>query len=117
MTNKQLGILIFLLLGLLGFIIGLYGAAQMRPPRESLMILELVLFITVFMWLRRDSKTDLGGFKNAHFVLACLWPVVLPYHMYKSRGRRGLLLTLLGVFLLFGIPVLMQTVFALILLH
>jgi hypothetical protein len=115
MTNKQLGILIFALLGLMGLVFGLYGAADMPVPRESIMVLQIVLFVSVFMWLRRDSKTDLGGIKNAHFVLACLWPIVLPYHMWKSRGRKGLLLTLLRVFLIFGLPILMRAVFVIIL--
>lgn len=55
----------------------------------------LIFAVLVALWAKNDAaaRNEQKPFEYSYFVFL-LWPVVLPYHLVKSRGIEGLLLFL-----------------------
>ncbi len=78
----------------------LYIFARRDPAPAVTTYLLLAPSITTLLWLQQDARRyHLGPVQDWGFFMWCGWIVLLPWHAFKSRGRRGLLF-LLGVVLL-----------------
>jgi len=109
MTNKLVGIAIFVIIGLSGAVTGLYIAAHAEVPRETIYIVRIVIYALVVRWLHYDTKNNLGGMRD-HFILALLWPFVLPYHLWKTRRFRGVVVIFAALFVGFASCMLVEEV-------
>jgi hypothetical protein len=58
------------------------------------MLWYFVFSILVAVWLKNDmSEAEPAASSNyPHFVIFLFWPVLLPYHLLRSRGIEGLVL-------------------------
>jgi hypothetical protein len=78
-------------------------AASGRAPSGAFLILDYVGFgFAVAYWIHADSRRFgvREGLDQGWFTYAA-WPVVLPYHLFKTRGVRGAF-TLAGLIALFA---------------
>ena len=71
---------------------GIYLAGDVDPPPAFALLYELSFLWVMGWWLLKDRKVrgvkwvlDMGLF------LYIAWPIVMPYHLIKTRGWRGLL--------------------------
>src|SRR5215467_14009057 len=82
--------------------LGIYSAVHM-PPRPLFDFLLRVIFICgVVWWLRADPQSSPATRVYCSGLLVSLaWPIIVPYHLLKTRGLTGLLY----LFALFGIIV------------
>lgn len=74
---------------------GFYWASDAGPSPAFSLLYGLGFLWGVGWWLRRDSRRrgvrwilDMGMFLNI------AWPLIMPYHLIKTRGAKGLLLIL-----------------------
>jgi hypothetical protein len=84
-------------------LVALHG---MPVPRETGILQSLGFQLILAFWARIDRQVR--GFRVPYefdtFVLFA-WPVVVPYYLYKTRGKRGLLLAA-GIGALYLVPAL-----------
>jgi hypothetical protein len=82
-------------------VIALHG---MPVPRETGIFQSLAFQLILACWVRVDRAVR--GFRAPYefdaFVFFA-WPIVVPYYLYKTRGRRGVLFAL-GIGALFLTP-------------
>jgi hypothetical protein len=85
----------------LGFTNGLYEALHLDKPGALSLVQAILLFWSIGWWIQKDSQTrgiswptDLG------FFLWIAWPIVLFYHLFRTRRRKALLL-IAGYFAVF----------------
>jgi hypothetical protein len=68
----------------------LYALTGTEP---SVSVTLLILFgpsLSVILWMQKDAcATKTGAVHDLGFFLFLAWPVVLPWYVFKSRGRRG----------------------------
>ena len=68
----------------------LYALTGTEP---SVSVTLLILFgpsLSVILWMQKDAHaTKTGAVHDLGFFLFLAWPVVLPWYVFKSRGRRG----------------------------
>lgn len=74
---------------------GFYWAVEAGPSPAFTILYALGFLWGVGWWLRRDSRRrgvkwvmDMGMF------LYVAWPLIMPYHLLRTRGAKGLLLIL-----------------------
>jgi hypothetical protein len=74
---------------------GLYLGRQMEtPPAYTLLHWAAQLWI-IGWWLRADSrKRGIVWVYDLGFFLSIAWPLIIPYHLLKTRGAKGLLVIL-----------------------
>ena len=77
-------------------------------PGSSVLVQYVVLFCLMGCWLERDSHEKRAGrVWDMGFFLSIAWPVIIPYHLIKTRGIKGasLIFLLLAItyFAVFGI--------------
>ena len=97
---------IFFLLGLTVFIyhfgIGIYHALGLEPLPAFEFLYRSAFLCGVVWWLQAEAR------RSAVAPIYCLgllvgmgWPIMIPYHLFKTRGARGLipLLGLIGSWL------------------
>jgi hypothetical protein len=71
---------------------GVYLAREAKLPPAFSMLYPLGLLWAVGWWLRRDSVgRGVGWVFDMGLFLYIAWPVVMPYHLLKTRGAKGLL--------------------------
>jgi len=97
---------ILILLGLLVFIyhfgIGIYHARGLEPLPSFEFLYTAAFLCSVVWWLRAEGR---GSALKQVYCLGLLvgigWPIMIPYHLLKTRGVRGLIpmLGLIGSFL------------------
>jgi hypothetical protein len=94
------------LIGILVFIyqfgIGIYYALGLEPLPSLEFLYQAALLCGVVWWLRADTR------RYAVKQVYCLgllvrvgWIILIPYHLFKTRGLRGLipLVALIGIFI------------------
>ena len=74
------------------FVEGLYAVREIEMPYSTFFLSRLAFVWLVWWWLREDSRRrgvtwmlDLGMF------LMIAWPLLLLYHLFKTRGWAGLI--------------------------
>ena len=76
-------------------VLGAIATVRGAGPSESTEMLWYFVFsILVAVWLKNDltergSETDR---QYPHYVIFLFWPLLLPYHLIKSRGIEGFVL-------------------------
>ena len=75
---------------------GLYAANGVEPSPSFIFLDRAGLLCLAVWWLGSDSRKhgvrqpfDIG------LLLACAWMLIVPHHLIKTRGRKGLLFILL----------------------
>jgi hypothetical protein len=99
---------IFVLVTLTQIERGACYARHLEVPGSSVLIQYVVLFCLMAYWLDRDSREKrVGRVWDVGFFLLIAWPVIIPYHLIKTRGikRTSLIVLLLAItyFAVFGI--------------
>jgi hypothetical protein len=95
-----------MLLGILVFVyhfgIGIYYAAGLEPSSLFDSLYSIAFLCGVVWWLKAEARRYIV---NPLYCLGLLvgagWMIIIPYHLFKTRGVRGLipLLALIGSFL------------------
>jgi hypothetical protein len=58
--------------------------------------------LAVILWLQKDAaRTGVGAVQDLGFFVWLAWPVVIPWYVFKTRGRAGWAL-LLGLMAIIG---------------
>lgn len=87
------GVLTFVVGAVFVFTNGLYSSLQLETP-AALSLLQKILHLWIFgWWIQRDSRA--GGVSCPYdlgFFLWIAWPLVLFYHLFRTRGWKALLL-------------------------
>jgi hypothetical protein len=66
---------------------GAYYARNLEMPGSSVLVQYVVLFCLMGYWLDRDSQAKgVGRVWDMGFFLSMAWPVIIPYHLIKTRG-------------------------------
>lgn len=70
---------------------GIYLGQQLEPPGGFALLSWIGLLWIIGWWLRTDSRgRDVARVYDMGFFLFIAWPLVLPYHLVKTRGAKGL---------------------------
>jgi len=77
------------------FALGLYLVLQIEPP-GALALLSWATFLwSLGWWLQTDSrKRGVALVYDMGLFLYVAWPIVMPYHLVKTRRGKGLLVIL-----------------------
>jgi hypothetical protein len=79
-----------------------YGAAQAEPSPWVSLFFSFGPLLAVVLWLQKDAKqTGVGSVLDLGFFLWVAWPIVIPWYVFKTRGRAGWRLVV-GLFALIG---------------
>jgi len=106
---RVVAVLIFVFMGLTQIERGASYARHVEMPGSSVLIQYVVLFCLMGYWLDRDShEKQVGRVWDMGFFLSIAWPLIIPYHLIKTRGikRTALILLFLSItyFAVLGIP-------------
>ena len=83
----------FVVITQLGF--GIYLGQQIEAPGAYALLHWAAQLWIIGWWLRRDSrKRGMIQIYDIGLFLYLAWPLVMPYHLLKTRGARGLLVIL-----------------------
>lgn len=73
----------------------LYAAAQLEPSSVVEMFLSYGPLMAVILWLQKDARrTGAAAALDWGLFLWFAWPAVIPWYVWKTRGRGGWRLTL-----------------------
>ena len=94
------------LLGLAIFIYhlgrGILDALKLEPPPGLEFLYTAIFLCGVVWWLRAESQSSaVKQLYCAGLLAYTAWPIIIPYHLLKTRGVRGLLplLALIATFI------------------
>ena len=97
---KIFAILIFVFVALIQIERGICYTRHSEMPGPSVLVQYLVLFCLIAYWLDKDShEKQVGRVWDMGFFLSVAWPVIIPYHLIKTRGMKRASL----IFLFFAI--------------
>ena len=93
--QKNSRIMLFLL-GVLIFIyhlgLGILNARGQEPSPALEFLYEAGFICGVVWWLRAEAKNSpVARIYCAGLLVGSAWPIIIPYHLIKTRGARGLL--------------------------
>lgn len=72
-----------------------YGLSELDVPERSEYLWVLIFTLLVAMWAVKEPKqTEHKGLSPFGAFMFFAWPLVLPYHLVKTRGIEGLVLFL-----------------------
>lgn len=78
----------------------IYTLAGLEPSPLISLVFVFAPAITVILWMQKDAqRTGIVGVLDWGLFIWLFWPVVIPWYVFKSRGRQGWRL-LLGLFAL-----------------
>jgi hypothetical protein len=78
----------------------LYTLAEVEPSNPVLTFLTIGPPIAVILWLQKDTqRTGIGRVLDFGLFVWIAWSVVIPWYVFKTRGRTGWRL-LLGLIVL-----------------
>ena len=71
---------------------------------RTALLWAVIFAVLIALWAKNDARlrSEQKPFEYSYFVFL-FWPVVLPYHLIKSRGLEGLVL-FLGICLMYWLP-------------
>jgi len=104
-AEQKRSLIMLVLLGAAIFIYhlgrGILDALRLDPP-PSLEFLYTAIFVCgVVWWLRAEIQSSaVTRLYCAGLLVYTAWPIIIPYHLLKTRGLRGLLplFALIGTF-------------------
>ncbi|MGQ0543013.1 MAG: hypothetical protein ACT4O9_14345 [Blastocatellia bacterium] len=68
----------------------LYEAWALEPPTAYLYLLYLAHASILWWWLKEDSRKTGGTWPmDLGYFIYLAWPVLIPYHLFTTRGLRG----------------------------
>jgi len=77
-----------------------YGTLQVEPSSLMALFFLFAPGFAVVLWLQQDAKRNkIGAVVDFGFFVLILWPILMPWYVFKTRGRAGWRL-LLGLFAL-----------------
>jgi hypothetical protein len=86
---------------------GFYSAGRIELPDGFTVFYPLGFLWIIGWWLRDDSrKQGVGWIYDMGLFLYIAWPFIMPYYLLKTRGLRGLLVTLAFVAVCVGAVIL-----------
>ena len=89
-------VLLYVFVAVTQFVVGFYLAGGVEPPDAFSLLYALGFLWAVGWWLQSDSRErGVGWVLDMGLFLYVAWPVILPYYLLKTRGRKGLLVILL----------------------
>jgi hypothetical protein len=92
-------ILLYLFVVVTQFFTGVYAASGIELPPLFEILNRFAFLWIIGWWLWDDSKKrQIPWVYDTGFFLYLVWPFILPYHLLKSRGAKGLLF--IGAFVL-----------------
>ena len=72
-----------------------YVVARAEPAPSVDLFLSLGPLFAVILWLQKDAaRTGVGAVQDLGFFVWLAWPVVIPWYVFRTRGRAGWALTL-----------------------
>jgi hypothetical protein len=81
----------------------MYALNRVQPSGSFLLIYYLGGALVVAYWIIVDSRRlGLGGSVDQGWFAFAVWPLALPYHLFRTRGPKGAV-TLLGLVGLFAL--------------
>jgi hypothetical protein len=84
--------------------VALYAVSEAEPFPAVGMFLWAAPLWAVILWLQKDARrTGVGAVHDWGYFLVLGWPFVIPWYVFRSRGRAGWRL-LLGLFALIAAP-------------
>ncbi len=96
---------------------GLHTAVSLETENQALpLVLYYALFSVIAEWIRSDSHSDPGRMKSFgdvfefDFLFFLAWPIMVPYYLLTTRGRKAV-----GVLLIFPILYMLLFVFSFLL--
>lgn len=82
---------------------GILDAGGVEADPNADFLYRAILVCGVVWWLRAESRPSPAKHLYCEGLLAMVaWPIIVPYHLLKTRGLRGLLplFALIGAFIL-----------------
>ena len=80
----------------------LYAAVQAEPSPIVSLTSSFGPLFAVMLWLQKDARrTGVGAVQDWGYFLSLAWPIVIPWYVFRTRGRSGWRLTA-GLFGLIG---------------
>jgi hypothetical protein len=74
----------------------IYGLAGVRPSPLPALFLAFAPLISVILWVQNDARLHrLATIHDLGFFAYLLWPVLVPWYVFKTRGARAWSLALL----------------------
>ena len=68
----------------------IYAAAQSEPSPIVALFLSVVPLHAVILWLQKDARrTGVVGVLDWGYFLLLLWPILIPWYAFRTRGRSG----------------------------
>jgi hypothetical protein len=106
-AEQKRSLIMLVLLGTLIFIyhlgLGILNDRGLEPLPSVEFLYIAMFYCGVVWWLRAEAKRSLVTQIYCPGLMAITaWPIIIPYHLLKTRGVRGLLplLALIGTFIL-----------------
>lgn len=95
-TKPKNSFMMLVLLGLLVFVkqlaLGIYVGAGREVPARLEALYALGFLCGVIWWLRSDSKrSEAQRVYCSGLFVNLVWFIVIPYHLLKTRGLKGLI--------------------------
>lgn len=75
-------------------VLALYEVRETTPSGSTEVLWSFVFAILVTWWAKVDTKGRASPVQREipSFLMFILWPIILPYHLVKSRGSEGVVL-------------------------
>ena len=68
----------------------LYVAIAVQPAPRLLFFMSIAPPIAVCLWLQKEARrAGVGSIQDWGFFLWLLWPVLIPWYAFKTRGISG----------------------------
>jgi hypothetical protein len=80
----------------------IYYAYEIEPSGAFAILSYVFLFSLIGYWLEKDSKRyGVKWMLDMGFFLYLAWPVIIPYHLFKTRGIKAFLtiLAFIGIYI------------------
>jgi CDP-diglyceride synthetase len=103
--NQAVIVIGVLIVSILYGLLEVIAALKEQATSEATNILWTLLFsLVIALWASSDAKSrDLYKPYEYSYFIFLFWPVVLPYHLVKTRGTEGLVM-FLGILGLYFLP-------------
>jgi len=83
------------------FVGNIYSAYEIELPADFEFLSRIALTWLLWWWLKEDSKrTEVSWPLDLGFFLYVAWIVIIPYHLFATRGLKGFvgILSFIGAF-------------------